>query len=205
MQLSPSFLPFPFFVFLLLLCPLKGLSLRAASHLPHGALSGEGHEVPKRKCHEGRAFPFHGWRRRRQQQQQQQRQRQRQQQQRQQRQRQDDNPDEYKEEEMASTDAAAANPTMSMAEAIVTMYGQFNTWPFYLLVLVVSLSFSRLAEIPVSWLRRRPSSRPAGNEAGLRAAQPQAPHVYHCCIEALQPLPMPIAPPTQALSRARTV
>ncbi|EZF28212.1 hypothetical protein TMEN_5412 [Trichophyton mentagrophytes] len=90
---------------------------------------------------------------------------------------------------MASTDAAAANPTMSMAEAIVTIYGQFNTWPFYLLVLVVSLSFSRLAEIPVSWLRRRPSSRPAGNEAGLRAAQPQAPHVYHCCIEALQPPP----------------
>lgn len=41
------------------------------------------------------------------------------------------------------------NATMSMAEAIVIVYGQFNAWLFYLLILTISLAYSRLVEIPV--------------------------------------------------------
>lgn len=60
---------------------------------------------------------------------------------------------------MASTNdtadaaAAAANPARSMALAIVIMCrevgGQLNLWSFYLLLLLMSLFFGRLAEIPV--------------------------------------------------------
>ncbi|OAL71950.1 hypothetical protein A7D00_3982 [Trichophyton violaceum] len=126
--------------------------------------------------------------------------------------------EEEKEEEMAFTNdtaaAAAANPAMSMALAIVIMCrevgGQLNLWSFSLVLLVISLCFGRLAEIPVSWLRRKPS-QPAGVEAGLPKTQPQPPApIYYCCVGVHSPLPPdfdPVPrsrPPSQGPSRRNT-